>query len=218
MSHLSIGSIVASQCLNVSGRSNRWCAQFSDQQSQLPTQGVGGQRFHPGGHTGFHQGHIENRFRNHVDSDHDLIAIIKIDNVRASVKDRIRVGEPNMVVVPVTLARGDTSFDQRTTFWRHDLRAGIIIAHFERDLNVTIVRVNDMGIIKISRVRGQVFGRDVLCRSRRPKVSTNGFVKLAVFLKMDGTLKLFIVNSLTAKSFRREQNSYFLVGTYSIST
>ena len=26
------------------------------------------------------------------------------------------------------------------------------------------------------------------------------------------------VNSLTAKSFRREQNSYFLVGTYSIST
>jgi hypothetical protein len=25
-------------------------------------------------------------------------------------------------------------------------------------------------------------------------------------------------NSLTAKSFRREQNSYFLVGTYSIST
>jgi hypothetical protein len=26
------------------------------------------------------------------------------------------------------------------------------------------------------------------------------------------------VNSLTAKSFWREQNSYFLVGTYSIST
>ncbi len=30
--------------------------------------------------------------------------------------------------------------------------------------------------------------------------------------------RLFDLNSLTAKSFRREQNSYFLVGTYSIST
>ena len=94
---------------------------------------------------------------------------MKIFDVRASVKDWIRVGKLNRVVIPVTLAHRDASFDQRTTFWQHDLCAGIINAHFGCDLGVAIVRVNDMGIVTIRRVRGHDFGMKVCAVATGPK-------------------------------------------------
>ena len=58
---LSIGSIVANQWSSASGRSYHWHALLSGQQGKLPRQDVGGQRFHPSGHTGSHQAHAGNK-------------------------------------------------------------------------------------------------------------------------------------------------------------
>ena len=73
---------------------------------------------------------------------------MKIFDVRASVKDWIRVGDPNRVAIPVTFAPGYPSFDQCTASQQHVLHPEIVITHLRRDLGVTVVSVNDVGIVK----------------------------------------------------------------------
>ena len=124
----------------------------------------------------------EKRFRNQVSGELGLVTIVKIENVRVCVKEWIGIGEPNKVAIPVTFACGDVSFDHGTTSWQHDLCSEIIVTHFGGDLSVPIVRVNDMGVVKIDGVRDQVFGLKVICRYRRAKVGNNGLVKVLVFL------------------------------------
>ena len=124
----------------------------------------------------------EEQFRDQVSGELGLVIIVKIDDVRVCVKDRVGIGEPNRVAILVTFACGDVAFDHGTTSWQHDLSSEIIVAHFGGDLSVPIVRVNDMGVVKIDRVRGQVFCLKVICRCRRAEVSNNGLVEVLVFL------------------------------------
>ncbi len=62
------------------------------------------------------------------------------------------------------LACGNASFDHCSAMVKHDLGAEVIITHFWRDLSVTVVRVNGVDVVKVVRVRGQVFGRKILNR------------------------------------------------------
>ncbi len=98
------------------------------------------------------------------------------------VKDWVGIGKPNRVAILVMFACRDAAFDHGTTSWQHDLRSEIIVTHFGGNLSVPIVRVNDMGVIKIGRVGGQVFGLKVICRCRRAKMGNNGLVEVLAFL------------------------------------
>ena len=132
-------------------------------------------------------------FRNEVCGDLVLIAIVKVDNVRVGVKDWVGVSKPNRVAILVTFARGDTSFDHGTTSWQHDLRGEIFVAHFGCDLCVPVVRVDDMGVVKIRGVKDQVFGIKVSSRCCRSKVSTNGRVEVLAFFEVNGTFQFCVI-------------------------
>ena len=135
----------------------------------------------------------EKGFCNQVHSELGLVAIVEIDNVRACVKEWVGIGESNRVAIPVTFACRDAFFDHGTTSWQHDLRSEIIVTHFRGDLSVPIVRVNDMGVIKIGGVGGQVFGLKVICSCRRAEVGKNGLIKVPAFFLVHWALQLIII-------------------------
>jgi hypothetical protein len=60
--------------------------------------------------------------------------------------------------------RGNASFDHCATTREHDLGAEVIVTHFWRDLSITAVWVNEVGVVKVVRVWGQVVGREILNR------------------------------------------------------
>ncbi len=74
----------------------------------------------------------------------------------------------------------------------HYLGAEVIITHFWCDLSVTVVRVNGVAVIKMVRVRGPFFGREILNRCRRSEMGRNGLIELASHVKVNRASKLLV--------------------------
>ena len=62
------------------------------------------------------------------------------------------------------LSHGNASSDHCASTREHDLSTEVIVTHFWSDLSITVVRVDGNGVIIVVRVRGQVFGREILNR------------------------------------------------------
>ena len=100
----------------------------------------------------------EKGFHDQVCGDLGLVVIVEIDNVRVCVKEWVGIGKPNRVAILLTFACKDVSFDHGTTSRQHELHSEIVVAlhseivvaHFGCDLCIPIVRVDDMGVVKIS--------------------------------------------------------------------
>ncbi len=54
-------------------------------------------------------------------------------------------------------------------------------AAFRGDLCVAIVRVNDVGVVEVGGVGGQVFSLKVICSCCRTKVGQDGLVEVLAF-------------------------------------
>ena len=130
--------------------------------------------------------------RNHISGQLGLVAIIEMNDVGSCVQDRVRIGEPNWVAIPVTLARGNTSFDQCPATGKHYLGAEVIITHFWCDLSVTVVMVNGVAVVEVVGVRGQVFGREILNRCCRSEMGLDGLIKPAPHVKMNRAVELLV--------------------------
>ena len=96
------------------------------------------------------------------------------------------------LAIPVTLTRGNASFDHCATTREHDLGAEVIVTHFRSDLSIAVVVVDGVGFIIVVGVRGQVFGRKILNRCGRSKMSRDRLIELASLVKVDGALELLV--------------------------
>ncbi len=99
---------------------------------------------------------------------------------------------PNGVAIPVAFMRCYVALHHHTTLRQHEFSRQVIVPHFRHYLSVTIVRVNSIGVVKVSRVWGQVFTREILQQSHRPKMFFDGLIKLESHFLVNRATELLI--------------------------
>jgi hypothetical protein len=83
-----------------------------------------------------------------------------------------------------------------TTLRQHEFSGQVFVPYFGRYLSVTIVRVDSIGVVKLSRVWGQVFTREILWQSRWPKMLFNRLIKLVSHFLVNRAAELIISEML----------------------